>query len=271
MSNYTPPAAPPPQTPEAMEARRLEGLALTRHTQDAFAHQLGVSFGDHPRQHLDLYFPPGEAKGPTLVFLHGGGFRGGDPGSVGHYGQHYLEAGAIYATIGYRLLPEARIEDSSDDVEAGLVALAAAVADHGGDPEQIYLSGHSAGAVLAASVGLRPSRRLPADLVKGLVLISGTYHFEHRPDESVDRSSPRYVDNLIEHVAHVPGHTIVVGGDHDFPAVLPDATALAEALRAQGASVEMFVEPDADHFQANRSFISGSGPVHRATTVMMKL
>jgi acetyl esterase/lipase len=271
MSGNSPATQPPQPDAAAVEARRREGQAATRRSQETFTHELNVSFGEHPRQHLDLYLPDGEAKGPVLVFVHGGGFRGGDPGSVGHYGHHYLEAGVIYAAIGYRFLPDARMEDSADDVEAGLVALTDLVADHGGDPSQIYLSGHSAGAVLAAHVGLRPSPAIPADLVKGLALISGMYHFEHGDQDRYDLESPRHVTNLVNHIAHVPGHTILVGGDADFPSVFPDAAALGDALRAQGGGVESFVEPGADHFAANRSFISGAGPVFGATVNMMKL
>ncbi|MBO0748249.1 MAG: alpha/beta hydrolase, partial [Acidimicrobiaceae bacterium] len=258
----TEPPAPAQLTPEQMEARRAEGVKLSQQTKDRFPHDLGVQFGSHPRQRMDLFFPEGEAKGPTLVFLHGGGFRGGDPASVSYHGYHYLEAGAIFAAIGYRLLPDAKVEDAADDIEAGLVALAGRVAEHGGDPEQIYLSGHSAGAILAASVGLRPSPAIPADLVKGLVLISGMYRAENSDPERYNLGSPRHVPNLIDHIARVPGHTIVVAGDQDFPACLPDANALAEVLRARGGNVETFVEPDADHFAANRSFIAASGPVH---------
>lgn len=267
----TEPPAPAQLTQEQLESHRSEGLKRSQETKDRFPHELGVQFGSHPRQRMDLFFPQGEAKGPTLVFLHGGGFRGGDPSSVSYHGYHYLEAGAIFASVGYRLLPDAKVEDAADDVEAALVALASRVADHGGDPEQIFLSGHSAGAILAASVGLRPSPAIPADLVKGLVLISGMYRMENSNPDRYDHDSPRHVPNLVDHIAHVPGHTIIVGGDRDFPAVLPDADALAEALRAKGGSVETFVEPDADHFAANRSFIAASGPVHDATVTMMKL
>ncbi|MCL2393537.1 MAG: alpha/beta hydrolase [Acidimicrobiaceae bacterium] len=267
----TEPTAPPPQlTNEEHEARRAEGVKMSQETKDRFAHE-DVPFGSHPRQRMDLFFPEGEAKGPTLVFLHGGGFRAGDPGSVSYHGYHYLESGAIFAAMGYRLLPDAKVEDAADDIEAGLTALAERVADHGGDPEQIYLSGHSAGAILAASVGLRPSSAIPADLVKGLVLISGMYQAENSDPERYNPGSARHVSRLIDHVEHIPGHTIVVAGDHDFPACLPDATALTELLRARGGSVEMFVEPDADHFAANRSFVAASGPVHDATITMMKL
>jgi hypothetical protein len=52
---------------------------------------------------------------------------------------------------------------------------------------------------------------------------------------------------------------------------LPDAEALERTIRQRGGSVEMFVEPDADHFQANRSFIAADGAVFESTARMMKL
>jgi arylformamidase len=267
------PDAPAPQgsiaNADALEAFRQAGEKAAVETQATFAHELGVPFGDHPRQVTDFYYPNVEPSGPVLVFIHGGGFTGGTPRSVGHYGRHFLDAGVIYAAVSYRVLPETQVEGSADDVEAGLQALVERVTEHGGDPGQIYLGGHSAGATLAAYVGLRPT--LPDDFLKGLLLISGSYRFEGRDQSRYDLESPRHVPNLVDHIAHVPGHTIVVGGDADFPNVLPDAAALADALRARGGSVESFVEPNADHFDANRSIITGSGPVYEATRVMLKI
>lgn len=256
---------------EALAARRAAAEAANEATRAAFAHERGIAYGSHPQQRLDLYLPSGTPTGQVLVFLHGGGFTVGDPGSVAYHGHPYLERGAIFVAMGYRLAPDARFPECADDVEAGLAHLAAHVGDHGGDPGRIYLSGHSAGAMLAATVGLRPSSAIPADLVKGLVLISGMYDFTHHREEIVDRQSPRYVPRLLDAIERVPDHTIVVSGDHDFPAVLPDAHAMTDAVRAHGGSAEMFVEPDADHFQANRSFVTAGGTVFEATAAMMKL
>lgn len=275
MSNTDPGAAAAASAtdPAAEADRQQAGRNRSAETRERFANEV-VSYGDADRQKFEIFYPNGEPKGPSLVFLHGGGFRVGDPLSVAYHGRYYLEAGAIYASLGYRLLPDdddLRIEDICDDVEAGLRALAAKVAEHGGDPEQIYLSGHSAGAIAAAYVALRPSDAISPDLIKGVVLISGMYDFDRRGPERYDQGSPRHVPNLFEHIAHVPGHTILVGGDADFPDVLPDAERLAGVLRERGGSVESFVEPGADHFQANNSFVAASGPVHDATITMMKL
>lgn len=257
--------------PKEAEARQAEARALTEATRAEYAHELHISYGDHPRQVLDLYLPRGPRAVPTLVFLHGGAFRVGEPGSVGYHGRPYLGAGAIFASMGYRLAPDARFPDSCDDVEAGLEWLWANVAERGGDPDRIYLSGHSAGAMLAASVGLRPRKQAMPDLVKGLVLISGMYDFTDQPSDIVNQQSPRYVARLTEAVERVPDHTIVVAGEKDFPPAVSGAHAMLEALQAKGASAELFIEPGADHFRANQSFIVEGGAVFSSTKQMMKL
>ena len=253
------------------EARQAEARALTEATRAEFTHQLNVAYGDHPRQVLDLYLPSHPEGAPTLVFLHGGAFRRGEAGGVGYHGRPYLASGAIFASMGYRLVPDARFPDSGDDVEAGLEWLWSNVADRGGDPDRIYLSGHSAGAMLAASVGLRPRNQAIPDLVKGLVLISGMYDFTNQPSEIVNRDSPRYVARLTEAIERAPDHTIVVAGENDFPPAISGAHVLHEALQARGASAELFIEEGADHFRANQSFVVEGGGVFTSTTQMMKL
>jgi arylformamidase len=256
--------------PDAMRARRAEAEALTESLRRDFAHELAIPYGEHPKQRLDLYLPE-RPVGPTLVFLHGGGFRAGEPGTVGYHGRPYLEQGAIFVSMGYRLVPDARFPDCCDDLEAGLSFLQAHVRERGGAPEQIFVSGHSAGATLGAMVALRPRDLRPPDLVKGLVAISGMYDYTHRSAEVTNFDSPRFVPKLTEAIERLPDHTIVVAADHDLPSCLPDAEALAAAIRERGGSVEMFVEPDADHFQANRGFIDKGGAVFEATAKMMKL
>jgi arylformamidase len=256
--------------PAELEARRAQARALNDAVQHDFPHE-HASYGAHERQSLDLYLPEVAPAGPVLAFLYGGGFRGGDTASVAYHGRPYLEGGALFACLGYRLAPDTRFPDCAEDVELGLQWLYDHVAEHGGDPDRIYLSGHSAGAMLAAQVTLRPRRQSPADIVKGAVLISGMYDFTGHPEDIVNRSSEDYVPVLTDAIERVPDHTVIVAGDQDFPQCLPAAEAMQEALRSRGGSVERFVEPNADHFQANRSFVAAGGEVFEATRRMMKL
>jgi acetyl esterase/lipase len=130
--------------------------------------------------------------------------------------------------------------------------------------------GHSAGAMLAAQVALRRGG-VADELIKGLVLISGFYDLRSQPAEIVNRQSDRFVPNLCAAIERVPPHTIVIVGEHDFPAALQSAEDMVAALRARGASVEYFIEANADHFQANRGFISPDGGPFAAALRMTAL
>jgi arylformamidase len=251
----------------ALEARRAEQRARTESLRAEFRHELNLAYGPYPAQVLDIYYPNTHATPtatPTLVFLHGGGFRRGAPGFNAYHGRPYLERGAVFVSMGYRLAPDARFPDSLEDVELGLSWLAARRLD----ANRIYLSGHSAGAVLAAWLGLRGSST-PAPA--GLVLISGMYDLSRHSEEIMNRASPRFVPRLYEAIERTPANTVIVAGDNDLPSVLPDARALREALQARGASVVFHVEPQADHFEANRSFITPGAQVSESVCRMMSL
>jgi acetyl esterase/lipase len=258
-------------------ARRATQRSTTAALREQFRHDLDVAYGPHPRQVMDLYYPNTSATtaaAPVLVFLHGGGFRLGDPSSNGYQGRAYLERGSLFVSMGYRLTPEVRFPDTCEDVEQGLKCLYEHIARRGGDPDRIFPSGHSAGAMLAAAVGLRRLRAeldLPSDLVKGLVLISGMYDVANHSAEMINTASPRYVADLSQAVERVPARTILIAGDHDFPAVLPDAQALQAAIRARGGSADLFVEPDADHLAANRGFITPGSTIADAVGRLMRL
>lgn len=250
----------------AVEERRARQRALTHAVRADFRHELDLAYGVQPRQVMDLYCPAATGTpAPVLVWLHGGGFRRGMPSVDGYNGRPYLERGAIFASMGYRLAPEVRFPDSCDDVELGLRWLVEHVAERGGDPNRINLSGHSAGAMLAAAVGFQ------LELVKGLVLISGFYDVSNHSDEIINRASPRYVARQMDAIERLPAHTMLIVGDHDLPAALPSAKMLQAAIRSRGGSAELFVEPNADHFAANRSFHTLGSQVAQAVAAMLGL
>ena len=139
-----------------------------------------AAYGPHERHRLDLY-RKGDASGlPVVLFVHGGGFVMGDKGDNGSWqnanvGRMFAEAGMIGAVMNYRLAPDHPWPAGSEDVGEALDWLKAHVADHGGDPERIFLMGTSAGAVhVAGLTGLRPDL---TDQVAGLILLSGLYGY----------------------------------------------------------------------------------------------
>ena len=86
--------------------------------------------------------------------------------------------GIITAVMSYRLAPF-RYPSQVEDVELAVAWLAKNIGARGGDPHRIFVGGHSAGAILSALLGVRTNwqaaRGVPADVIKGIVPVSGPY------------------------------------------------------------------------------------------------
>jgi arylformamidase len=134
-----------------------------------------VIYGSHLRQQIDLYAPD-QALGdaPLIVYIHGGGWHIGNHKLVQDKPGHFTAQGYVFASAGYRLLPEAPVEQQAADLGAALRALRAQSEDYGFDPGRIVLMGHSAGAHLAALIATDPQYAGDAfGAIKGVVLLDG--------------------------------------------------------------------------------------------------
>lgn len=139
-----------------------------------------LSYGRTPLQTLD-FWPTAAQKGgaPLVVFVHGGGWKRGDKESAtGRYKvAHYTAEGYAFASINYRLVPEATVEQQAQDIADALAALLKRADSLGIARGKVVLMGHSAGAHLVALVGTDPRYLQKAGLsykeVRGVIPIDG--------------------------------------------------------------------------------------------------
>jgi len=130
--------------------------ALTTETRKALQHHLDISYGEDPKQKLDLYLPKGRPAGPIFVFIHGGGFVEGDRAHYGYVAGPLAAQGIVTVVMSYRLSP-AHYPEQVHDVQVVLGWVYSNISDYGGDASQIYIGGHSAGAILSAFVSVDKS------------------------------------------------------------------------------------------------------------------
>ncbi|HEY6495765.1 MAG TPA: alpha/beta hydrolase [Trebonia sp.] len=138
-----------------------------------------LAYGEHQRQRLDVHTSGDEAGAPVLVFVHGGGFTGGDkhvPGTpmYDHIGAWAVRNGWVGVTITYRLAPEHTWPCGAQDVAAAVQWVRDNIAGYGGDPARIVVAGHSAGCVHVASF-LVGHGGGSLDGIRGAGLLSGFY------------------------------------------------------------------------------------------------
>lgn len=147
-----------------------------------------VPYGPHARHRLNIFSPRTAASaGDVMLFVHGGGFMTGDKEEVpnvffDNVGRWAAINGIVGLTINYRLAPDHPWPAGSEDVAAAVAWARGAVDHYGGNPERIFLMGHSAGAAHVA--GFLADPRLWANEspgVAGCVCVSGVYDLNVRP------------------------------------------------------------------------------------------
>jgi acetyl esterase/lipase len=133
-----------------------------------------LAYGPDPRQRLD-WSPVEGRRAPLVLFIHGGAWSFGDKRIAAHMATHFNGLGYAFASVNYRLVPDATVAQQADDVAAALAILRPLYRNV--DPDRIMLIGHSAGAHLAALVGTDPrylaAHRLPIGAIRGIVLLDG--------------------------------------------------------------------------------------------------
>jgi arylformamidase len=132
-----------------------------------------LPFGLSASETVDIYMPGGNRGGalPLWVFIHGGYWQATDKAHHAHFAAGMLGAGYAVAMPNYTLAPAVTIYTIVRQMQQMLVFLAREASALGCDPEQIHISGHSAGGQLAAMLACLPEGRL----IKSALPLSGVF------------------------------------------------------------------------------------------------
>ncbi|HYN95140.1 MAG TPA: alpha/beta hydrolase [Pilimelia sp.] len=205
-----------------------------------------LAYGDAGRRHLlDVYHRRDRPTGrPVLVYFHGGGFRTGHKRQGSRALFHHLAAqGWVCVSANYRLAPAHHFPDAHIDAKRVIAWVRSHIADHGGDPRTVIVSGASAGAHLASMIGLTPGDPAfqpgfeTADTsVAAVIGFGGFYGRVQGPG-----SSP--VDRLRD----APPF-LVLHGDKDSLTLVEDTREFVARLRAVSTRPVVYAElPGAGH------------------------
>lgn len=129
------------------------------------------------RQLLDVYAPASGSGLPVVVWVHGGGWMAGSKNAVDHKPAAFTAKGFVFVAMNYRFVPHVTMETIVRDVAKSVGWVHANIARHGGDPDRIFLMGHSAGAQLAALLCVDSryieAEGVPRSAIKGCVPVDG--------------------------------------------------------------------------------------------------
>lgn len=162
---------------DRMRTRMAERMAGQMATESAPG-AAEMAYGVAPLQKLD-YWAAKAPGAPLVIFVHGGGWKHGDKGNATGAAKvtHLLDQGYAVASINYRLVPDATVEEQAADVASATAWLIGNAGKLGHDPRRVVLMGHSAGAQLVALVGTDPrylaAAGLSVDAVRGILALDG--------------------------------------------------------------------------------------------------
>ncbi len=106
-----------------------------------------VAYGDHPKLRFDLWLPESAEPTPLLLFIHGGGFSGGDKQGIDlSMLTRCLPDGIAYASLNYRLTPEVTSPQPFLDCARALQTIRHRAKEWNLDPTRVVSTGGSAGA-----------------------------------------------------------------------------------------------------------------------------
>jgi triacylglycerol lipase len=169
-------------TPELIDATTKQYAALHPNAPAAdVAIASDERYGPHPRQRLDVFRPRSETRLPALLFVHGGGFVGGDkvlPGTpfYSNVGIWAARNGMLGVVMTYRLAPDHPWPAGAEDLGIALRWVRDHAARYGADPKRIFAMGHSAGAAHVADyIAQRPLHGADGAGIAAAILVSGVY------------------------------------------------------------------------------------------------
>ena len=116
----------------------------------------GVDYSDD-KDKLDVLMPAGATNAPVIVFFHGGGLMSGTKRISEVLASTLVPEGIGVVSANYRLSPGVMHPAHMEDAAAAFAWTKRHIAEYGGDPDRVFVGGHSAGAYLAALMSLDPS------------------------------------------------------------------------------------------------------------------
>jgi acetyl esterase/lipase len=230
----------------------LESVVATRDV-DYLA---GTDYAED-KDKLDVFMPKGAAGAPVIVFFHGGALQQGDKSHGELLARRFVPEGVGVVSANYRLSPGVMHPAHIQDAAAAFAWVIKNIERYGGDPERVYVSGHSAGAYLATLMALDPAHLaahgLGLDAVRGTIAISPFLYVEEtakdRPKTVWGEDPDAWMNaSVTPHIEPGKGPMLLIYADGDAEWRRGQNDTFGEAMRTAGNSdIRVLEVPNRDH------------------------
>ena len=239
-----------------------------------------LAYGTTPIETLDIY-ATAIPDAPIAVFIHGGAWRGNNAKDSAYGAETLVRAGAHFIVLDFVNVTETGgdLMPMIEQVRRGIAWTIKNAKTFGGDPNRVYVTGHSSGAHLGGCVLVTDWEHdfaLPSDVIKGATLCSGMYDL--KPARLSARSSYVKFTDAVEdalsaqrHLDRINCPVTLVHGTLETPEFQRQSRDFAAVLRAAGKPVQLVVAPDYNHFEVGETLNNPYGFFGRAALAMMRL
>ena len=216
-----------------------------------------VSFGDQEWQTLDVYSPstePSKDKKPVLIFFYGGSWDSGNKEMYYFVADAFVRRGYVVVIPDYIKYPEARFPMFVEDGAAAIAWTKTNITQHGGDPNNVFVAGHSAGAHLGGMLAtdsqyLEKHGLTPLD-IKGFSGLAGPYNFTPTRASLIEVFGPEENYPKMQAMHFVDGDEppmLLLHGGKDETVGVMNQEILLEKLNAVGNQSKGILYPNLDH------------------------
>ncbi|MBA3658012.1 MAG: alpha/beta hydrolase [Gemmatimonadales bacterium] len=215
-----------------------------------------IAYGAAVRQRLDVYRPKAaSAPAPVVVFFYGGRWQGGSREQYRLLGDAFAQRGVVAVVPDYRLYPEVRFPAWIEDGARAVRWVHDSIAHYGGDPSNIILAGHSAGAHTAMLLALDPeylaAAGVPRGAIRGAASLAGPVGIEWSDADvrALMGEPAQYARTYPLTFAGDSGAAPLLfqHGGRDRTVSPVNSTRLADRVRAHGGCARVVMYPGLDH------------------------
>lgn len=215
-----------------------------------------IVFDPENAQKIDIYLPPGgmEKKYDVIVFFYGGRWSSGSKDGYAFVGSAFAKAGYVVAIPDYRKYPDVRFPTFAQDAAAAVAWVSNNIANYGGNPDHIFVTGHSSGAHIGALITADPqylaAHDKQRDTIKAFAGLAGPYAFIPEEADLKDMFGPPEKYPLMQAPTFIDGNEppmLLLWGMDDDVVGRFNLEKLANAIRKKNGCGQTRLYKDVDH------------------------
>lgn len=248
---------------------------LSRQAEKKYRVIKDVSYGNLSRECLDV-FPSPKQHSKTLIFIHGGYWHLFDKSSFYFIAAAFARYNINIVLLNYPLAPAVAMDQIVASCRKAVSWLKKNVAELNGDPDQMYIAGHSAGAHLAAMLMTTEYQKNDAVSIKGIYALSGLFNLLpiqlSKINKALQMDKTMATSSSPTYFTPVKSSSLLLAvGSKETEEFKDQSKELYNNWQNKNNAIKLVEVPDLNHFSILDSLYHSNSLLHKALCKMMEI